>query len=117
MEKEKEISRLVRVLRQIAFAEKFSGLINKQEEFSEFNLQQYNRVLARLKEIEPSIENLFVELNEGTPSRVIRMAARELGEYFEEDVEPKKHRHRHFGHCRKRRIFAGFAPMFDWRYR
>lgn len=116
MEKEKEISRLVRVLRQIAFAEKFSGLFNKQEDLSEFNVQQYNRVLARLKEIEPSIENLFVELNEDTPSRIIRIAARKLAEYFEEDVQPKKH-HRRFGRCGKRRIFVGFSPMFDWRCR
>jgi hypothetical protein len=116
MEKEKEISRLVRVIRQIAFAEKFSGFINQPEDFSEFNVQQFNRVLARLKEIEPSIENLFVELNEGTPSRVIRIAARELAEYFEEDFQPEKDRHG-FGHCRKRRFFVGFPPIFDWRCR
>ena len=112
MEKEKEISGLVRVLRQIAFAEKFSGFINKNEDLSEFNLQQFNRILARLKELEPSIENLFVELNEGVSSKIIRMAAREVAEYFEEEPEPRRH-HRHFGRCRKRRIFVGFAPMVD----
>ncbi len=111
MEKEKEISRLVRVLRQIAFAEKFSVIISKKEDLSEFNQQQYNRILARLKELEPSIENLFVELHEGVSSKIIRMAARELAEYFDEDVKPQKHHH--FGRWRKGRVFVGFAPGFD----
>jgi hypothetical protein len=116
MEKEKEISRLVGVLHQIAFVERFSIVSSKQEELSQFNSQQYNRILARLKEIEPSVENLFVELVEGTKPWVIRLAARELAEYFEEDIQPRK-RKRHFSRCRTRRIVVDFSPIFGGRCR
>jgi hypothetical protein len=112
MEKEKEIKRLVRLLRQIACVERFSGLSSKQEELSDFNIQQYNRILKRLKEIEPAIENLFVELGEGTNRRVIRQAARELAGYFAEDFQSRKHKH-HDGCCGKRRIIIGFPPFFS----
>ncbi|MEZ5426811.1 MAG: hypothetical protein R2747_11130 [Pyrinomonadaceae bacterium] len=109
MEKEKEIGRLVRVLRQIAFVERFSAVSSKQEELSEFNSGQYNRILARLKEIEPSVANLFIELEEGANPRVIRLAAREVAEYFEEDIEPRR-RKRHFGRCGSRGIVVEFKP-------
>jgi hypothetical protein len=111
MEREREISKLVSVLHQIAFAERFSAWSNRQEELSKFIAQQYNRVLARLKEIDPSITNLFVELNEDTNPLVIRLAARELAGYFEEDIQTEK-RERHFGRCGTKRVVVSFAPMF-----
>jgi hypothetical protein len=116
MEREKEIGRLVRVLRQIALAEKFSGLINPTEDLAQFNARQYNRIFARLIELEPSIKELFIELADNTPSRLTRLAARELGEYFAEDFEPQR-RHSPFRRCRKSRFFTGFGPLFDWRCR
>lgn len=115
-EREREIAKLVRVLHQIAFAEKFSAWSSKQEDLSRFSTEQYNRVFARLKELEPSINGLFAELKEGTNPRVIRMAARELAGYFEEEFaeEEKRQRHHHKKghHCGTRRVAFGFAPMF-----
>lgn len=117
-ERKREVAKLVRVLHQIAFAEKFSSWSEHQEDISRFNAQQYNRAFERLKEIEPSIEGLFVELQEGANPRVIRMAARELADYFEEEIAPEERQHhRHHGrggwgsHKNKRVVF-GFAPMF-----
>ena len=111
-EREREISKLVSVLHQIAFAERFSAWSSKQEELSQFSSQQYNRVLARLKEIEPSIAGLFVELKEDANPRVIRMAARELADYFEEDIQTGKRERYHFGRCGSKRVVIGVAPMF-----
>jgi hypothetical protein len=116
MEREKEVGRLVRVLRQIALAERFSVLHNRKENLAEFNARQYNRILARLIELEPSIKDLFIELADDTPSRVIRLAACELAEYFAEDFE-SRHRGSPFRRCRKSRFFVGFGPLFDWRCR
>lgn len=115
-EREREIAKLVRVLHQIAFAEKFSAWSDKQEDLSRFSVEQYNRVFARLKEIEPSIAGLFVEVKEGASPRVIRMAARELAGYFEEDftAEEKQHR-RHKKGCGTKRVVIGFSPMFGGR--
>lgn len=116
-EREREVGKYVRVLHQIAFAEKFSSWSEHQEDISRFNSQQYNRVFERLKEIEPSIAGLFVELQDGASPRVIRMAARELADYFEEELAPEEKQHRRHGrggcgnHSKKRVVF-GFAPMF-----
>jgi hypothetical protein len=64
---------------------------------------QYNRVLARLGEIEPSVKPLFAPLNETASSEVIRIAARELLAYFEAD-EPE------FSFGRGRRFYFGCKP-------
>lgn len=115
-EREREIAKLVRVLHQITFAEKFSAWSSKQEDLSRFSAQQYNRVFVRLKELEPSINGLFVELQERANPRVIRMAARELADYFEEEIaeEEKRQRHHHGKrhHCGSKRVVFGFSPMF-----
>jgi hypothetical protein len=114
-ERKREIAKLVRVLHQIAFAEKFSAWSERREDLSRFSAQQYNRVFARLKEIEPSIAGLFVEVQEDANPRVIRMAAHELAGYFEEELAPEEKQHRGYGRkgCGSRkRVVVGFAPMF-----
>lgn len=114
---EKEIGRLVRILRQIAFVERFSAVSGKREELSEFNRQQYNRILARLREIEPAIGNLFIELEEGASPAVIRLAARELAGYFGEDLPPRKRGRRRRRRCRVGGFVVGFPPVSGGRCR
>lgn len=113
-ERKREIAKLVRVLHQIAFAEKFSAWNERREDISRFSVQQYNRVFARLKEIEPSIAGLFIELQEVANPRVIRMAAHELAGYFEEELAPEEKHQRHGsrGCGSHKRVVFGFAPMF-----
>jgi len=117
VEREREISKLVRVLNQIVHAEKFSSYSEKSGDISKFSATQYNRVFARLKELEPSIESLFVEVAEDANARVVRMAARELAGYFEDELsgEERKHEHRRRDHCGTKRVFVGFAPLFGGR--
>ncbi len=114
MEKEREISKLIRVLNQIVHTEKFSAWNEQSADISKFSATQYNRVFARLKELEPSIEGLFVEIAEDSNPRMVRMAARELAGYFEDEIagEERKHPRHHRKHCGTKRVVVGFSPFF-----
>ena len=64
MEREQEIAKLVNVLHRIGRAAAFSSWVKREEDAVKFCAAQYNRVLARLKELEPAIVTLFGELAE-----------------------------------------------------
>jgi hypothetical protein len=96
VEREQEIPKLVNVLQRIARAASFSSWVKIEEDAVKFCAAQYNRVLARLKELEPAIVSLFGELSEDASPHVVRMAAHDLAAYFEDEVprhaEGRKHR-------------------------
>jgi|ERR1051325_6587662 hypothetical protein len=85
---EQETVKLLNVLRRIARAAGYAGWTKAGPEATQFCVAQYNRVLARLTELEPAIKPLFTQLNEDASPEVTRMAARELLAYFEVD-EPE----------------------------
>lgn len=110
MEKEREIKGLVNVLRRIAGDERHAAWMNAPQDTARFNAARYNRVLARLGELEPSAAQLFAQLPEDSSHEVIHMAARELSAYFEDEApHHPKWRYRH-GHCRTPRVVVGWAP-------
>jgi hypothetical protein len=103
VEKEKEIAKLVNVLHRIARAASFSSWIKREEEAVKFCAAQYNRVLARLRELEPAVVSLFDELAVDASPHVVRMASHDLAAYFEDEIPQGGERHRHHrrqGHCR-----------------
>lgn len=85
---ERETVKLLNVLRRIARAAGYAAWTKSTAEATQFCVAQYNRVLARLSELEPSIKPLFTPLSESTSPEVVRIAARELLAYFEAD-EPE----------------------------
>ena len=85
---EKETVKLLNVLRRIARAAGYAAWTKSGTDATQFCVAQYNRVLARLGELEPAVTPLFAPLNETASAEVIRMAARELLAYFEAD-EPE----------------------------
>ena len=85
---EKETVKLLNVLRRIARAAGYAAWTRAGVDATQFCVSQYNRVLARLSELEPAIKPLFAPLNESASPEVIRIAARELLAYFEAD-EPE----------------------------
>jgi hypothetical protein len=85
---EQETVKLLNVLRRIARAAGYAAWTKSGLEATKFCAAQYNRVLARLTELEPAIKPLFTPLNESASAEVIRIAARELLAYFEAD-EPE----------------------------
>jgi hypothetical protein len=106
---EQETVKLLNVLRRIARAAGYAGWTKAGPDATQFCIAQYNRVLARLTELEPSVKPLFTPLSESASAEVIRIATRELLAYFEAD-EPEFvrafGRGFYFGGCgrRKRRV-------------
>ena len=85
---EKETVKLLNVLRRIARAAGYAAWTKPGPDATQFCIAQYNRVLARLTELEPAVKPLFTPLSESASPEVVRIAARELLAYFEAD-EPE----------------------------
>jgi len=108
-----ETVKLLNVLRRIARAAGYAAWTKPGPDATQFCVAQYNRVLARLTDLEPAIKALFTPLNETVSPEVVRIAARELLAYFEAD-EPEFVRG--FGHgfyfgCNPRRRRVRCAPI------
>jgi hypothetical protein len=85
---EQETVKLLNVLRRIARSAGYAAWTKAGPEATQFCVAQYNRVLARLTELEPALKPLFTPLSDSASAEVIRIAARELLAYFETD-EPE----------------------------
>ncbi len=82
---EKETIKLVNVLKRIARAAGHVAWIKSDPQAARFCVAQYNKVLARLGELESGVKTLFKPLAEDASPEVTRMAARELLAYLEVD--------------------------------
>jgi hypothetical protein len=85
---EQETVKLLNVLRRIARAAGYTAWVKSSSDAAGFCANQYNKILARLTELEPALAPLFTSLPEDASPEVIRIAARELLAYFEVD-EPE----------------------------
>ena len=80
-----ETVKLLNVLRRIARAAGYAAWVKSDSDAARFCAMQYNRVLARLNELEPNTRALFAALAEESSPDVTRMAARDLAAYFEDE--------------------------------
>lgn len=87
---EREVVKLINVLRRIARAAGYAAWVRREPEAARFCVTQYNKVLARLTELEPNLKTLFTPLTDDASPEVVRMAAREVAAYFEDEV-PEPH--------------------------
>jgi len=87
MERDREIGKLINVLRRIARAASHASW-SRDPEAARFCVLQYNKVLARVGELEPGVVPLFAPLPETASAEVARIAAHELAAYFEDEAEP-----------------------------
>jgi hypothetical protein len=110
MERDREIVKLVNVLRRIARAANYAALCNTQPDAARFCVSQYNKVLARLTELEPAIAPLFTALADEASPEIIRMATVELAAFFEDESEGERPPRR-ARHCGGRRAWVGWASM------
>ena len=86
MEKDKEIAKLVNVLRRTARMAMQSEWTGGAQDTAAFCVDQYNRVLARLKELNPDMVAVFEPLPAGSSLSVAAMACRQLAAYYEDEV-------------------------------
>ena len=86
MEREKEIAKLVNVLRRTSRMALQSEWTGGSQDVTAFCIDQYNRVLGRLKEIDPGVAAVFDPLAAGSSLTVAAMACRQLAAYYEDEV-------------------------------
>ena len=108
----KEVVKLVNVLRRIARAAGYAAWVKSEPEAARFCVAQYNKVLARISELEPAIKPLFTPLPVDASPEVTRIAARELAAYFEDEA-PVTHAFKFAFGCGPRRgsARAGCFPV------
>ena len=90
MEREKELLKLINVLRRTSRMALQSEWTGGQEDAAAHCVDQYNRVLARLKELDPGVSAVFEPLPAGSSLTVVAMASRQLAAYYEDELGPAK---------------------------
>lgn len=98
MERDKELSKLVNVLRRTARMAMQGEWTGSNEDAAAFCADKYNRVLTRLKELEPAVAPIFEPLPTTSSLTVVAMACRQLAAYF--DDEAPRGREGWWGHGR-----------------
>lgn len=86
MEREKELVKLINVLRRTSRMALQSEWTGGKEDAAAFCTEQYNRVLARLKEMDPGVGVIFEPLPADSSLTVVAMASRQLGAYYEDEL-------------------------------
>ncbi|HEX8773356.1 MAG TPA: hypothetical protein VF735_07085 [Pyrinomonadaceae bacterium] len=97
MEREKELVKLVNVLRQTARTAMHSELTDDDKGAAAFCMEKYNRVLARLKQIDEGVGTVFEPLPAGSSLTVTAMACRQLTAYYEDELGPSAKFRRAYG--------------------
>lgn len=87
MEREKEILKLVNVLRKTARMAQQAAWAGHEEESASYSVDQYNRVYQRLVELDNSVATIFDPLESEASLVVVSMACRQLAAYFEDETK------------------------------
>jgi hypothetical protein len=90
MENEKELVKLINVLRRTSRMALQSEWTGGKDDAAAFCTEQYNRVFARLKEMDPGVGMIFEPLPVGSSLTVVAMASRQLAAYYEDELGPVK---------------------------
>src|SRR4026207_996962 len=108
MERDKEIAKLINVLRRTARMALQSEWTGGKEDAAAFCTDQYNRVLARLKELDPGVSVVFEPLAAGSSLTIVAMACRQLVAYYEDELGPAKGFGRGYGFAFDPKMFKEF---------
>lgn len=88
MEREKELLKLINVLRQTARTAMHGELTGDDKGAARFCAEKFNRVLARLKQIDESVSTVFEPLGVDSSLTVTAMACRQLAAYYDDELGP-----------------------------
>ena len=108
MEREKELIKLINVLRRTSRMALQSEWTGGKEDAATFCTEQYNRVLARLKELDPGVSVVFEPLPARSSLTVVAMASRQLAAYYEDELGPGKGFGRGYGFAFDPKMFKEF---------
>ncbi len=87
MDRDKEIAKLVRVLQQtarMAFQSEWTG--SGSNDAAALCVDRHNRILARLKELDPDISAVFEPLAPDSSLTAAAIACRQLASYYEDEI-------------------------------
>ncbi len=108
MEREKELAKLINVLRRTARMALQSEWTGGGQEAALYCAEQYNRVLARLKEIDAKVAAVFEPLPATSSLAVVAIACRQLAAYYEDEVGHARGFGRAYGFALDREMFHDF---------
>src|SRR5215212_1008832 len=108
MERHKELVKLINVLRRTSRMALQSEWTGGKEDAAAFCTEQYNRVLTRLKEMDPGLSVVFDPLPTGSSLTVVAMASRQLAAYYEDELGPAKGFSRGYGFAFDPKTFKEF---------
>ncbi|MCI0663321.1 MAG: hypothetical protein L0220_19835 [Acidobacteria bacterium] len=86
MEREQELKKLINVLHRTARTSMRVQWMDVGEDEARFAVAQFNRILARLAEIDANIKTVFEPLPEGSSLTTVAMACRQIVSYYEDEV-------------------------------
>ncbi len=87
MDREKEIARLVHVLQQtarMAFQSEWTG--SGSNDAAALCVDRHNRILARLRELDPGLSAVFEPLPAGSSLTAAAISCRQLASYYEDEI-------------------------------
>jgi len=87
MEREQELKKLINVLHRTARAAVRVQWMNAGESEQRFAVAQYNKIIARLGELDPNVKTVFEPLAEGSSLTTVAMACRQVVSYYEDEVK------------------------------
>ncbi len=108
MEREKELAKLINVLRRTSRMAQQSEWTGGTQDAESFCVEQYNRVLVRLKKIDPNVTTVFEPLPAGSSLTVVAMASRQLAAYYEDECGSAKGFGRGYGIAFDPKMFSEF---------
>ena len=86
MEREQELRKLINVLHRIGNTAVRVQWTGGGEAEARFAVSQYNKVLARLAEIDPNVKDVFEPLAADSSLTIVAMACRQVVSYYEDEV-------------------------------
>ncbi len=90
MEREQEIRKLITVLHRLTRTAARVQWMGAGEHEARFAVSQYNKILARLAELDANIKGVFDALPEDSTLTVVAMAARQVVSYYEDEVKTER---------------------------
>jgi hypothetical protein len=86
MEREQELNKLINVLRRIASLATHAQSMSAGESDARYGIALFNKILARLGELDPNIKNVFEPLAEDSSLLSVAMACDQVVSYYEDEV-------------------------------
>lgn len=96
MEREQEIRKLINVLHRMTRTAARVQWMGAGENEARFAVSQFNKILARLIELDPNIKGVFDPIADDSTLTIVAMAARQIVSYYEDEVRPE-HKRKEWG--------------------